>query len=88
MEKKLKSGKKVVLKEVSLDERDEMLDCCEYNFDKEGNLSDIKNPHSTITKWLRIGLEGDVSDEVLKSFSLEDRTEIFLKMQNFLHLGK
>ena len=84
----LKSGKEVTLKEVSLDERDEMFDSCEYKFDKKGNLSDIKNPHSTITKWLRLGLDGDVSDKALKVFSIEDRTETFLEMQKFLHLGE
>ena len=37
MEFKLKSGKKIKLKDVSIDERDEMLDSVEYQYDAKGN---------------------------------------------------
>tara|TARA_E500000331_G_scaffold229716_1_gene219903 strand:+ start:719 stop:1000 length:282 start_codon:yes stop_codon:yes gene_type:complete len=88
MEFKLKSGKKIKLKDVSIDERDEMLDSVQYEMDSEGNVGQIKLMHSTMTKWIRIGLDGDTSDEFLKTLTLEDRTEIFTKMQNYYLVGE
>ena len=88
MEIKLKSGLKVKIKEVSLDERDEMLDSVEYQFNKKGEPAGVKMMHSTITKWIRLGLDGDTSDEFIKKLSFEDRTEIFLKMQEGLLMGE
>tara|TARA_R100000781_G_scaffold84122_1_gene51776 strand:- start:1193 stop:1474 length:282 start_codon:yes stop_codon:yes gene_type:complete len=88
MDIKLKSGLKVKIKEVSLDERDEMLDSVEYQFNKKGEPAGVKMMHSTITKWIRLGLDGDTSDEFIKQLSFEDRTEIFLKMQEGLLMGE
>jgi len=88
MEFKLKSGKKVKLKDVSIDERDEMLDSVQYEMDSDGNVGQIKMMHSTMTKWIRIGLEGDTSDKFLKTLTLEDRTEIFTKMQSYYLVGE
>ena len=88
MDIKLKSGLKVKIKDVSLDERDEMLDSVEYQFNKKGEPAGVKMMHSTITKWIRLGLDGDTSDEFIKKLSFEDRTEIFLKMQEGLLMGE
>ena len=85
---KLKSGREVGIKDISLDERDEMLDSVEYVYNDKGDVSGVKMMHSTITKWLRVGLEGDTSDKFLKKLSFEDRTEIFLKMQEILLVGE
>ena len=38
MDIKLKSGLKVKIKDVSLDERDEMLDSVEYQFNEKGEV--------------------------------------------------
>ena len=43
MEFKLESGKKIKLKDVSIDERDEMLDSVEYTYDDKGNCLEV-NP--------------------------------------------
>ena len=88
MEFKLESGSKIKLKDVSIDERDEMLDSVQYEMDSDGNVGQIKMMHSTMTKWIRIGLEGDTSDKFLKTLTLEDRTEIFTKMQNYYLVGE
>ena len=88
MEIKLESGKKIKLKDVSIDERDEMLDSVQYELDSDGNVGQIKMMHSTMTKWIRIGLEGDTSDKFLKTLTLEDRTEIFTKMQSYYLVGE
>ena len=84
---KLKSGKFIEIKDISLDERDEMLDSVEYVYDDKGNPLGVKMMHSTITKWLRIGLNGKADDKFILSLSFEERTEIFLKMQEQLLTG-
>ena len=88
MEFKLKSGKKVKLKDVSIDERDEMLDSVQYEVKQDGKVGQIKMMHSTMTKWIRIGIDGDTSDKFLKTLTLEDRTEIFTYMQNYYLVGE
>ena len=87
MEIKLKSGLKLKLKDISIDERDEMLDSLSYEYE-DGNLVGVKMMNATITKWLRNGLDGDTSDKFLKSMTMEDRVEAFTKMQDSLLLGK
>ena len=88
MEIKLESGKKIKLKDVSIDERDEMLDSVEYLYDEKGNTKGMKMMNTTMTKWIRLGVDGDTSDKFLKSLTLSDRTEIFVKMQEYLLVGK
>ena len=88
MEMKLESGKKIKLKDVSIDERDEMLDSVEYQYDAKGNPKGMKMMNSKITKWLRLCIDGDTSDEFLKTLTLKDRTDIFVKMQEYLLVGE
>ncbi len=88
MEIKLESGKKIKLKDVSIDERDEMLDSVEYQYDAKGNPKGMKMMNSTITKWLRLSIDGDTSDEFLKTLTLQDRTDVFVKMQEYLLVGE
>ena len=85
---KLKSGREIGIKDVSLDDRDEMLDSVEYTYDKKGSVSGVKMMHSTITKWLRNGLNGQATDEFILGLTFEERTEIFLKMQEKLLTGE
>ena len=88
MEIKLETGRKLKLKDVSLDERDELLDSVEYQFDDKGKVQGVKMMNSTITKWLRLGLDGDTSDKFLKTLTFEERTELFLKMQESIMVGE
>ena len=88
MEMKLESGNKIKLKDVSIDERDEMLDSVEYQYDAKGNPKGMKMMNSTITRWLRLCIDGDTSDEFLKTLTLKDRTDIFVKMQEYLLVGE
>ena len=85
---KLKTGREINLKEVSLDERDQMLDSVEYIYDDKGNASGVKMMHSTITKWLRFGLNGQATDEFILGLSFDERTAIFLKLQENLLMGE
>ena len=85
---KLKSGREVSIKEIGLDDRDDMLDGLEYIYDDKGEFKGFVKMHGTITKWLRIGLNGKSDDEYILGLSMEERTEIFIHMQEGLHLGK
>ena len=88
MEFKLKSGRKLKLKDITLDERDQLLDGVEYELDDDGGIKGVKAMHSTITKFLRIALDGDTSDETLKGFTFEERTDAFLKIQSNILVGE
>ena len=86
-EVKLKNGKKVKLKELSLDDRDFLLDNTQYVMDK-GEIQEVKMMHSTLTKYLRTGIDGDTSDKTLMKMSFEDRVEIFKAIQGNMLLGE
>tara|TARA_R100001594_G_scaffold76453_1_gene111062 strand:+ start:199 stop:480 length:282 start_codon:yes stop_codon:yes gene_type:complete len=88
MEFKLKSGQKIKLKDVSIDEKDAMLDAVQYEFKENGDVQGVKMMHSTMTKWIRIGVDGDTSDEFLQKLTLQDKIEIFTKMQNLYLVGE
>ena len=72
MTKTLSTGKEVTLKEISIDEKDELLDSVKYEDDKDGKPTIMVNPHTTLTKWIRIGLDGDISDEFLKTLTFKE----------------
>ena len=41
----------------------------------------MEAPHSTMTKFIRLGVDGDTSDKFLKTLTFTDRTNIFTVMQ-------
>ena len=89
MEIKLKKGLRVKVKNISLDERDTLLDSIEYDYTDDGSLAGVKMMHSTMTKWMRTCLEGNnSSDKFIMSLSLEDKTEIFTKLQSMFFVGE
>ena len=89
MEIKLKSGRKIKIKtDISLDDRDSLLDDLKYQTDADGNITGFECMNATVTKWLRKGLDGGNSDKELLGWSLEDRTDAFLKLQEHLNLGE
>lgn len=89
MEFKLKSGRKFKLKDVSIDERDEMMDSVKWEMDKDGKPTQISMMHSTMTKWIRLGVDGDTSDKFIKSLTFEEKVEIFTLIQNeFMSSGE
>ena len=89
MEIKLKSGRKFKFKEnISLDERDSLLDSITYEYDGENKFKGITMMNSTITKFLRICLDGGSSDEELIKWTIEERTDAFIKLQEHLNLGE
>ena len=85
---KLETGRKLKIKDVSLDERDELLDSIQYETDDKGKIKGVKMMNTTVTKWLRTGIDGDTSDKFLKTLTFEERTEIFTKMQESIMVGE
>ena len=65
-----------------------MLDSVEYQYDEKGSPKGMKMMNTTMTKWIRVGVDGDTSDKFLKSLTLKDRTDIFIKMQEYLLVGE
>ena len=88
MEIKLENGKKVKLKELTVDEKDSLLDSCEFIYNDKGEYTGMKAVHSTMTKFVRLGVEGDTSDKFIKSLTFADKTSIFTEMQKFLLDGE
>ena len=87
MKVKLESGREVELKDLSVDERDELLDSIQY--DNDGDNIKVKMMHSTMTKFIRIGVKWNITDKFLKELSFADKTEIFTKIQNeCMNLGE
>ena len=78
---KLENGKSVKLKELSIDDRDELLDACKFTLYKKGSIGGMEAPHSTMTKFIRVGVDGDTSDKFLLTLSFADKTNIFVAMQ-------
>ena len=88
MEVKLKSGRKLKLKDISLDERDTLLDAVEYTYKDDGSFLGIKMMNSTMTKWMRTCIDGDTSDKALIGFKLEEKTELFTILQEKYTMGE
>ena len=86
MKVKLESGREVVLNDLTVDERDELLDSVEYDNSKEGIK--VKMLHSTMTKFIRLGVKNS-DDKFIKSLKFAEKSEIFQKMQgDLLNLGE
>ena len=80
MKFKFESGREVELKELSVDERDELLDSVEY--EGSGDSFKMKLMLSTMTIFIRLGLKGKITDDFLKKLTFAERSEIFTSIQN------
>ena len=54
----------------------------------ENGVFKMEAPNSTMTKFIRIGVDGDTSDDFIKGLSMEDKTKIFTEMQKVLNSGE
>ncbi len=87
MKVKLESGKEIKLKELSIDERDELLDS--VTWEGQGDNLKVVMMHSTMTKFIRIGVDGDTSDDFIKSLTFKDKSDIFTQIQkDCMNLGE
>ena len=88
MEIKLEGGRKLKVKNITLDERDELLDSVSYEYNNDGSVRGVKMMYSTMTKWMRTCIDGDTSDKFLMGLSLDDKTQIFTKLQEMFFVGE
>ena len=96
MEKILSTKRKVILKEMSIDEIDSAKDLCRFSQEKDGMMT-IYNINKSNTAWIRGGLSGgdfkvkmngSVPDSIIKELSEIERTELVQLIQDFNKLGK
>ncbi len=98
VEKKLNSGRKVLIKEMSIDQIDECTDIPEVIF-AEGSVKTIKNSSKARSQWIRYGLGGGdfkdykeqngiVVDRTIKEMTLEEKDDLMLAIQDAQVLGK
>ena len=98
IEKKLNSGRKVLIKEMSVDQIDQCTDIPEVIF-AEGSVKTIKNSSKARTQWIRYGLGGGdfkdykeqngvVADRTIKEMTLEEKDDLMLAIQDAQVLGK
>jgi len=97
-EKKLKSGRRVKIKSMSVDQIDECTDIPEVIFEG-GTIKTILNSSKARTQWIRYGLAGGdfkdykeesgvVVDAVIKQMNLEEKDELMVIIQNAQVLGE
>jgi hypothetical protein len=97
-DKKLKSGRKVKIKSMSVDQMDECTDIPEIVF-KNGSIVSIKNSSKARTQWIRYGLGGgdfknysEVNgmpiDDVIKQMDLDEKDELMALIQDAQTLGE
>ena len=86
MEVKLKNGKKFQLNNISLDERNDLLDSVNWIYEG-GQPVRVDMMYGTLTKWLRVCIK-NITDEMIMEMSVDEQTEIYKLLQDALTLGK
>ena len=96
----LSSGRKIELREMSIDEVDFCSDVAEIVYDDEGVVSTVKNVSKSRTAWLRRGIAGgdfknfsinaknQVDDSALKELTEAEKNEVLEKIQNYQSMGE
>ena len=79
---KLKSGREIELKELSLEEEAAVMDSLKQRVDKDGILiTEMQN--TTMLKYLRLCLNGKGDDDdYIRSLSYADKVEIYTRFVN------
>jgi len=97
-DKKLKSGRKVKIRSMTVDQIDECTDIPEVIFDG-GSIKTIRNSSKARSQWIRYGLGGGdfkdykeinglVVDSVIKQMTLEEKDDLMTVIQDVQTLGE
>ena len=86
MKKKLKSGKEVVLKEISIDDMDSCNDLQHICQESDGGIS-IYGLNKSNTPWIRKGVEGS-DDKFIKSLTEVEKIELVGLVKSFNSMGE
>ena len=54
----------------------------------DGKVEGVEMMYSTMTKWMRICIDGDITDKALQAYTLEEKTELFIALQNEIIVGE
>ena len=96
----LKSGKKIQLKEMSIDDVDFCSDIAELIYNDAGEVSTVRGVSKSRTAWLRRGIGGGdfkdfslngknlVGDSVLKELNEAEKNELMGLIQGYQSLGE
>ena len=96
----LASGRKIELREMSIDEVDFCSDIAEIVYDDSGEISRVKGISKSRTAWLRRGIAGGdfkdfslngkglVGDTVLKELNESEKNELMSLIQGYQSLGE
>ena len=98
IEKKLKSGRKIKIRELSVDKIDELKDIIKMRYHRDGS-SVVENLNVARTAWIRAGLGGGdfknwkpngiaPPDSILKQLSEIEREELFDIIQQCQIMGE
>ncbi len=96
----LSTGRKIELKEMSIDDIDYCQDLTVIVYGEDNNVEHIKNVSKSRTAWIRHGLiggdfknwstnvKGQPSDSVLKQLSETEKNELMTMIQEHQKLGE
>ena len=86
---KLKSGREVEIKELSLEDEASVIDTTKSRVDKEGIL-ETSMQNTAMIKYLRLSLNGKGNnDDYIRSLPYEDRVELFTRfMKGYYSAGE
>ena len=96
----LKSGRKIQLKEMSIDDVDFCSDIAEVLYNEAGEVSTVRGVSKSRTAWLRRGIAGGdfkdfslnakglVGDTVLKELNEAEKNELMVLIQGHQSLGE
>ena len=96
----LKSGRKIQLKEMSIDDVDFCSDIAEILYNEAGEVSTVRGVSKSRTAWLRRGIAGGdfkdfslngkglVGDTVLKELNEAEKNELMGMIQGYQSLGE
>ena len=96
----LKTGRKIQLKEMSIDDIDFCSDIAEIVYNQVGEVSTVRGVSKSRTAWLRRGIDGGdfkdfslnakglVGDSVLKELNEAEKNELMGLIQGYQSLGE
>ena len=96
----LASGRKVELKEMSVDEVDFCQDIAQIVYNEEGEVSTVRGVSKSRTAWIRRGLvggdfkdfsldvKGFAGDSVIKELSEAEKNELMQLIQGYQNMGE
>jgi len=96
----LASGRKIELKEMSVDEVDFCQDIAQIVYNEEGEVSTVRGVSKSRTAWIRRGLvggdfkdfsldvKGFAGDSVIKELSETEKNELMQLIQGYQNMGE